>query len=636
MALITLRDVSIRFGEKPLLENVNFSVQPGERICLLGRNGEGKSTLMRIISGRILPDSGEVTRQQGLIIGKLPQEIPDDLNGTVLDMVFSRMGDKGRQLLEYNRLCALNETDGGADTQRQKRLAMLQQVMDTENGWHLRQQAENILSRMHLPPNGKIATFSAGMKRQALLAAALSTEPDLLLLDEPTNHLDMEAIQRLESFLLKWNGALILITHDRMMIRKLATRILELDRASVRSWECGYDLFLQRSQERLEAEEKADARFDKKLSAEEAWIRQGIKARRTRNEGRVRELEQLRELRRTRRDRTGNVRMTLDAAHRSGKMVAVAKDISFAYGDRPLIANFNCTVLRGDRIGIIGPNGAGKSTLVKLLLGELSPVKGHIRYGTHLQVVYFDQLRSQIDERKTVQENVSPGADMMMVGGKQRHVIGYLKDFLFSPDRARSPVRVLSGGEKNRLLLARLFSRPANVLVLDEPTNDLDVETLELLEALLVSFDGTVLLVSHDRTFINHVVTSTLVFEKNGRVESYVGGYDDWQMQAAPPSEAVPKPEKTSARKPSPATGPKKRSYLAQRELDALPDLIESLEARQQELFSTLADPDFYRQTGEHIAAVKKELSDVDAQIEAAFARMEELEADADESAPSL
>jgi len=414
-----------------------------------------------------------------------------------------------------------------------------------------------------------------------------------------------------------------------MMIRRLATRILEVDRGGLYSWNCGYDTYLQRSQDRLEAEKKDNRRFDKRLSAEEAWIRQGIKARRTRNEGRVRRLEKLRERRRNRRDRTGKVRMALEAAQRSGKTVIEATDLSFAFGDRTIVKNFSCTIMRGDRIGILGPNGVGKSTLIRLLLGELSPQQGRIKHGTNLEVLYFDQLRGQLDENRTVQENISPDGDMLDVGGRQRHVIGYLKDFLFSPQRSRTPVWVLSGGEKNRLLLAKLFLRPANVLVLDEPTNDLDVETLELLEELLLEYTGTVLLVSHDRAFINNVVTSTLAFAASGRIDAYAGGYDDWLSQrpaVAPASPEKSAPHRDKKTTPPPAASPKKLGYMQQRELAELPGRIESLEARQQELFSTMAEPDYYRQDGARIAAVKQELAALEQELERVFARWEVLE----------
>jgi ATP-binding cassette subfamily F protein uup len=629
MALITLREVCISFGADPLLDRVNLTVAPGERICLVGRNGVGKTTLMGIVAGAVTPDSGEVMRSQDVTVSALGQGVPENLQGTVFDVICMAMGPSGERLAEYRRLGEMNEAGGGVIADRIKKMAALQQAIDSEDGWRIQQQVARIISVMNLTADAAVNTFSAGMKRQVLLAAALVAQPDILLLDEPTNHLDMTAIQWLEGYLQKWSGTLIMITHDRMMIRRLATRIVEIDRGMLHSWQCGYDTYLQRSQERLEAEEKADQRFDKKLSVEETWIRQGIKARRTRNEGRVRVLEKLREVRRSRRDRTGRVRMAVDEAERSGKTVVEAAGLAFAYGDRIILKDFSCTIMRGDRIGILGPNGAGKSTLIRLLLGDLTPQQGRIKHGTNLEILYFDQLRGQLDENKTVQENISPDSDMMDLGGKRRHVIGYLKDFLFSPQRSRTPVWVLSGGEKNRLLLAKLFARPANVLVLDEPTNDLDVETLELLEELLLDYSGTVLLVSHDRTFINNVVTSTLVFEVPGRIEGYAGGYDDWLTQR--PADITPEPEKPVPGRDrksasSPAVTRKKLGYMEKRELASLPGRIESLEARQQELFQTMAAPDFYRMDGERIGAVKQELAQIERDLECAFARWELLE----------
>ena len=629
MALITLRDICMSFGAEPLLDRVNLTVASGERIGLLGRNGVGKTTLMNIIGGSLSPDRGEVMRSQGVTVSSLAQGVAADLHGTVFDVICQGMGPRGKRLAAYRRLCDLNESVGGTAEDAPKNLMALQQTIDSEDGWQIRQQVAQIISQMNLAADGEVSTFSAGMKRQVLLAAALVARPDILLLDEPTNHLDMTAIDWLESFLLKWRGTLILITHDRMMIRRLATRIVEIDRGRLHAWDCDYDTYEQRSQERLDAEEKGNLRFDKKLSAEEAWIRQGIKARRTRNEGRVRALETLREIRRSRRDRTGRVRMALDEAERSGKTVVETTGLTFAYGNRIIVKEFSCTIMRGDRIGILGPNGVGKSTLIRLLLGDLPPQQGRIKHGTNLEVLYFDQLRGQLDENKTVQENVSPAGDMMDVGGKSRHVIGYLKDFLFSPQRSRTPVWVLSGGEKNRLLLAKLFARPANVLVLDEPTNDLDVETLELLEELLLGYSGTVLLVSHDRTFVNNVVTSTLVFEGPGQIEGYAGGYDDWLSQrreiAAPKTEK-PSPGKAKKTVPSPATTQKKLGYMEKRELESLPGRIETLEARQQELFQIMSAADFYRQDGERITAVKQELERLEQELESAFIRWEDLE----------
>ncbi|PIE66695.1 MAG: ABC transporter ATP-binding protein [Deltaproteobacteria bacterium] len=627
MALITLSDINMAFGSEPLLDGIDLNIEPGERICLLGRNGVGKSTLLHIIGGRIEPDGGEVIRSRGLTMGFLPQEVPEDIQGTVNEVICRHMGPTGERLAQYYRLRARSQNEAGEKHLRE--MAALHQAIDSEDGWSLQRQIEHVISRMQLPADGEVSAFSAGMKRQVLVAAALARQPDVLLLDEPTNHLDIPAIDRLEANLLKWGGTLMMITHDRMLIRRLATRILEIDRGELLSWQCGYDTYLQRNQDRLDAVEKANRRADKRLSAEEAWIRQGIKARRTRNQGRVRRLKSLREQRRNRRDRTGRVCMGLEEAGRSGKTVVEATDVTFAYEDRPIIHDFSCTIMRGDRIGILGPNGAGKSTLVRLLLGELEPRQGRIKHGTNLDVLYFDQLRTQLDETKTVQQNVCPDGDMIDVGGRRRHVIGYLKDFLFSPQRSRTPVWVLSGGEKNRLMLAKLFTRPANVLVLDEPTNDLDVETLELLEELLLDYQGTILLISHDRAFVNHVVTSTLVFEGEGRVQGYAGGYDDWLLQrpAADPSPAKQRTGAKPSKKAAPLTAkPKKLGYMQQRELDALPDRIEALEIRQQELFATLSDPEFFRGEGAAIATVKKELAGVEAELETAYARWEALE----------
>ncbi len=629
MALITLRDICMSFGAEPLLDGVSLTVGAGERIGLLGRNGSGKTTLMNIIGGSLCPDRGAVMRSQGVSVSSLAQGVAADLHGTVFDVICRQLGPRGKRLAAYGRLCDREDSSGGTAADAPKRLMALQQTIDREDGWQVRQQVAHIISQMNLAADGEVSTFSAGMKRQVLLAAALAARPDILLLDEPTNHLDMAAIDWLESFLLKWRGTLILITHDRMMIRRLATRIVEIDRGRLNSWDCDYDTYEKRSRERLDAEAKGNQRFDKKLSAEETWIRQGIKARRTRNEGRVRALEKLREIRRSRRDRTGRVRMALDEAERSGKTVVETTDLTFAYGNRTIVNQLSCTIMRGDRIGILGPNGAGKSTLIRLLLGELSPQQGQIKRGTNLDVIYFDQLRGQLDENKTVQENVSPAGDMMDVGGKNRHVIGYLKDFLFSPQRARTPVWVLSGGEKNRLLLAKLFARPANVLVLDEPTNDLDVETLELLEELLLEYSGTVLLVSHDRTFVNNVVTSTLVFEGPGQIEGYAGGYDDWlnqRRESAPPKPEKQLPDRARKTAPSPAAARTKLGYMEKRELEALPGRIEILEARQRELFQIMSDADFYRQDGDRISAVKQELEKLERELESAFTRWENLE----------
>jgi ABC transport system ATP-binding/permease protein len=623
MALIGLSDVSISFGLTPLLNGVNLTVASGERIGLLGRNGTGKSTLLGIIAGELPPDSGDVKRAQGVRLSGLAQGIPEDLHGTVMDVICQAMGLEGADP-------AARITSGAGPGVDDSRIGprVPQAMADGEAGWQARKQVTRIISQMNLPADGDVGTFSAGMKRQVLLAAALAVQPDLLLLDEPTNHLDVVAIEWLERFLLKWAGTLVLITHDRLLIRRLATRIVEIDRGKLYSWNCGYDAFLQRNQERLEAEAKRDARFDKKLSAEEAWIRQGVKARRTRNEGRVRALDMLRDIRQSRLEPVGKAQMTLEEAERSGKRVIEAANLTFAYGDRVIVKDFSCTILRGDRVGILGPNGAGKSTLIRLLLGAQPLQHGRIRHGTQLAVSYYDQLRGELDENRSVQENIVPDGDQVDVGGKRRHVIGYLKDFLFSPQRSRTPVRVLSGGEKNRLLLAKLFARPANVLVLDEPTNDLDVETLELLEALIMGFSGTVLLVSHDRAFINNVVSRTLVFEGSGRVDAYAGGYDDWLFQRQPRalSRTDPPPSDRPKRAFPPPAGPKKLGYMEKRELDLLPGRIDLLEARRQELFQIMSDPGFYRQAGGRAGAVKEELEQVEHELARAFSRWEDLE----------
>ena len=513
MALISIRDVSVSFGGPPVLEHVTLHIEQGERVCLLGRNGEGKSTLMQLISGDIAPDSGDVLRQQGLRLGHLPQTIPPDIQGTVLEIV--------------------QPADSGVSS-------------EADALWQHRQQAESILTQLQVEATAAFEHLSGGLKRRTLLARALASNPDLLLLDEPTNHLDIDSITWLETFLLRRNTTLLFVTHDRMLLRKLATRIIELDRGHLADWSCDYDTFVQRKQAMLEAEANQWARFDKKLAQEETWIRQGIRARRTRNEGRVRALQQMRAMRQARREQPGAVRMQVQEAQRSGALVIEATNISFGYDERPLIRNCSTTILRGDKIGILGPNGAGKTTLLRLLLKQLAPQKGRVQHGTRLEVVYFDQLRDQIDDAKTVQDNIANGAETIVINGKPRYVLSYLEDFLFTPDRARSPAVMLSGGERNRLLLAQLFTRPSNVLVLDEPTNDLDAETLELLEELLLDYQGTVLLVSHDRAFLNNVVTSTLVLEGNGRVGEYVGGYDDWLRQRQPP--APVKPPRAAAR----------------------------------------------------------------------------------------
>jgi ABC transport system ATP-binding/permease protein len=630
MALIGLRDVSLALGGPLLLDGVNLQIERGERIGLVGRNGAGKSTLLRLINDEISLDGGQVVKQPGVRTALLTQEVPANLTGAIADVVAGGAGPQGELLAEFHELSRrLAET---RDSAIQDRLDAVQHELDVSEGWQVDQQVDQVISRMKLDPQAEFSVLSSGMKRRVLLARALVTDPDVLLLDEPTNHLDIDAIRWLEDFLPRYEATLIFVTHDRVFLQNLAKRIIEIDRARLFDWECDYATFLKRKQEALEAEAQQQALFDKKLAEEEVWIRQGIKARRTRNEGRVRALKKLREERQARRDRTGNVRLAVQEVERSGNLVLEAKHVDFSYGDHPVVRDFSTLILRGDRVGLIGPNGSGKTTLLRILLGELQPQAGTVRHGTRLQIAYFDQLRAQIVEDQTVQENVGEGADTVLINGQRRHVIGYLQDFLFSPDRARSPARYLSGGERNRLLLAKLFTKPSNVLVLDEPTNDLDAETLELLEEVLAEYPGTLLLVSHDRAFLNNVVTSTIAFEGDGRFKEYAGGYDDWVRQRSAENEqngqsaTAGKP----AAKPEPprrqASRTRKLSYREQQELETLPKRIEDLEAEQQQLHDEMADPKFYQQAGSEIAKSKDRLQALEAELSAAYERWEALE----------
>jgi ABC transport system ATP-binding/permease protein len=629
MSLIALSEVCLAFRGPPLLDRATLSLEPGERVCLLGRNGAGKSTLLRLLQGELEPDQGEVIRQQGLRTAMLPQQVPRDLDGTIYDEVTRGVGPKAELLANYHTLA--NRLASNASEELQAELGRIQHALEADGGWSVHQQIEAVLSRMGLTPDALVANLSAGMKRRVLLARAIVGSPDLLVLDEPTNHLDIEAISWLEDFLLRYSGTLLFVTHDRALLRKLATRIVELDRGRLTSWSCDYATYLNRKEAALEAEAVQNALFDKKLAQEEVWIRTGIKARRTRNEGRVRALENLRRVRSDRRGQPGDVKMEIQESERTGRLVIEAKKVGFQYGERALIRDFSTMIMRGDRVGLIGPNGSGKTTLLRLLLGDLAPQSGSVRQGTNLEVAYFDQLHAQLDEAKSVRENVRDGSDSVTINGRSRHIIGYLEDFLFTPDQAAGPVSRLSGGERNRLLLARLFTKPSNVLVMDEPTNDLDMETLELLEDLLGDYAGTLLLVSHDREFLNNVVTSTLVLEGDGRVKEYAGGYDDWLMQRGEAAPLAAKPAPARPEQKPPPRRARRLTYKEQRELEALPQQIETLEAELGELHQVTADPAFYRKPAAEIIQVKARLESLQKEVAEAYRRWEELETPGDE-----
>ncbi len=629
MALISVQDVHLGFGGEPLLDGVGFQVEAGERIALVGRNGSGKSTLMKLLAGELEPAGGQILRRKGCRVARLSQEVPDDLGGEVFDIVAEGLERAGKLLAEYHRVSADVSVAAAGSDRLLARLEAVQHELEAAGGWHLHQRVETVVSRLGLPGEGRFEELSGGLKRRVLLARALAAEPDLLLLDEPTNHLDVQAIEWLESYLLeKFTGSLLFVTHDRAFLRRLAGRILEIDRGRLGDWPEDYDRFVERKAAALEVEAHQDLQLDRKLAREEAWIRQGVKARRTRDEGRVRALERLREERRRRREVAGSASLDLHAAERSGKIVIEAEDVSHGFGGEPVIAGFSTTVHRGDKIGILGPNGSGKTTLLKILLGELTPESGRVRLGTRLEAVYFDQHRQQLDDERSVADNVADGADRITVGGTTRHVIGYLEGFLFSPEQSRSPVRNLSGGERNRLLLARLFSRSFNLLVMDEPTNDLDVETLELLEEQLMAYRGTLLLVSHDRELLDNVVTGTLVMAGSGRVEEYAGGYRDWLRQRpAPAAEARKALRPPGPEEPRPRHGPRKLGYREQRDLERLPALIEELEGEQAKLHAALADPQVYRRgDGAEISGANARLAELERELVAAYERWQELE----------
>ncbi|ATH78458.1 ATP-binding cassette domain-containing protein [Vreelandella hamiltonii] len=634
MTLLRLEQLQLAYGTQVLLNRADLTVEKGERLALVGRNGTGKSTLLKLVAGDIQADDGTIWRAPGLKIGVLAQELPESSGMTIFDMVAQGLPEAGELLSEYQHL--INDPDPDMN-----RMATLQTRLEAIDGWSFHQRIDVVLTRLGLPPEAEMSALSGGWRRRVALARALVSEPDLLLLDEPTNHLDLDTIAWLEEQLLAFNGAVLLITHDRAFLSKLATHILELDRGKLGRYPGVYAEYQERKQHELEIESRENALFDKKLAQEETWIRQGIKARRTRNEGRVRALEAMRNERSQRRERQGTANLTVDSGERTGKRVVELKGVSQYFGDDTILRNVNLEVMRGDRIGFLGRNGAGKTTLLKILLGELAPSEGSVQLGTNLKVAYFDQLRAGLELEKTVYDNVAQGSDRVTVGGKDRHVMSYLQDFLFTPDRVRQPVKALSGGESNRLLLAKLFTQPANVLVLDEPTNDLDMETLELLEELLLDFDGTLLLVSHDRTFMDNVVTSMLAFEGEGRVREYVGGYTDWIRQggklppapwegaarqqteptSAPAPEVVEKPVNEPARKSV------KLSYKLQRELDALPAEIERLEQEVETLEQEVGDPGFYQQEATAVTARLQALEKVQQSLETAMERWMELEA---------
>jgi ATP-binding cassette subfamily F protein uup len=625
MALISLQEISVAFGGPLLFDHLSLQVEPGERIALLGRNGVGKTTLMKVMTGQVTIDEGEIVLQKGLQVTLLPQEVPIDIKGIVFDIVFAGLGPRAKLLSDYHHVAHRLHTEHTPELMRQ--LDALQAELDRSGGWDVDAEVELVLSQLKLDGEADFETLSGGQKRRVLLARALVLKPNVLLLDEPTNHLDIDSISWLEEFLKTFPGTLFFVTHDRMFMQHLATRIVELDRGKIFSWSCDYPTFLERKTAALEVEAAQRVDFDKKLAEEEIWIRKGVKARRVRNEGRVKALERLREEKKSQRQLIGQVRMKVQEAESSGHLVIKASHLGFSYGDRCLIKDFSTQIMRGDKIGVIGPNGCGKTTLLRILLGRLPPQKGKVRFGTNLEIAYYDQLRQQLDEEKTVIDNVCPGGDTVTVNGKPRHIIGYLQDFLFTPDRARTPVNVLSGGERNRLFLARLFTKPSNFLVMDEPTNDLDIETQELLEELLMEYSGTLIIVSHDRSFLNNVATSTMVMEEMGEIGEFPGGYDDWvnQRQVKTPG-AKPRLSPSDEKlKPGKPLRLRKLSFKEERELESLPLRIEKLETEQEEIFVLLADINFYQRGPQEIARVNARAEALAQELLEAYQRWEYL-----------
>ena len=631
MNLLNAKNLYHSYGDQPLLDMANLSIEDGERICLVGRNGTGKSTLLKMLSGQIKPDEGDINKARELKVAELKQEVPTSIEGTVYDCIASGIGELGRVITEWHHLAL----EAATDMSVLPRMQELQDIIEANNAWNLENRISATVSRLSLPPDAEFNQLSGGMKRRVLLGMALVAEPDLLLLDEPTNHLDIESIIWLEEFLQQFKGSLLFITHDRSFLKSLATRIIDLDRGKLTSWPGSYERYLEAKQAQLEVESTHNALFDKKLALEEVWIRQGIKARRTRNEGRVRALEQLRRDRSERREVQGRVKLTTQDSEKSGKIVINAEAVKFHFEDKPIVNHFNFKMLRGEKIGIIGPNGCGKSTLIKLLLGNLAPQEGEIHRGTKLEVAYFDQHRESLDPEKSVRDNLVEKADHVEVNGVSKHVISYLKDFLFSEKKINMPVKALSGGERNRLLLARLFTRSFNFLIMDEPTNDLDMDTLELLEELLVEFKGSLLLVSHDRNFIDNTVTSTLVFEGEGEVNEYVGGYDDWIRQRTTTTESPQainsktKSKDKSKDKPVQAPKPKPKAKLSaadEKELRLLPVKIEKLENQIEKLHLQFAEPGFYDQDSTVTLPLQQQLSEQEASLQTLYERWEKLD----------
>jgi ATP-binding cassette subfamily F protein uup len=653
MALLSLRNVSLGFGDPPLIVDANATINNGERVCLIGRNGTGKTSLLRMINNEFSPDSGNIEFQQGVTAALVPQHLPEEISeqDTIYDIVAEGVGELGSLIRSYHNISAELARNPEDHDKLLKKMQSLQTQLEAKQAWDVYNRIETVISKLQLDADATLATLSGGQQRRVLIGRAMVSDPDVLMLDEPTNHLDISSIEWLEQYLKGFNGALLFISHDRAFVRSMATRILEMDRGELISWDCDYDSYLERKEQALEIEEQHRKEFDKKLAQEEEWLRRGMKARRKRNMGRVRKLEEMRDRERQRRERMGTANMNAQEADRSGKQVIKVHNLGFSYDDQPLVQDFEIDIHRGEKIGIVGPNGVGKTTLIQLLLQNLEPDTGTVKHGTNLEVAYFDQHRAQLDDEMPVYQAVADGKSHVVINGKKKHVISYLQDFLFSKQRAKGPVKLLSGGERNRLFLAKLFTKPSNVLVLDEPTNDLDIETLELLEQVLSDYEGTILMVSHDRAFLDNVVTGILAFEEPGKVKYYIGGYEDWVRQRkVDPAESFNTLSKSSAnnRKSDDSGSDKskskgateseesvrKLSYNEKKELNRLPERIEKLESEQQELFAQLSDPSFYQQedSEEETIEVQARLDEIESELEQAYNRWTELEAIAEQA----